>query len=63
MVNMIAKHLQQIHAYVRILFIDFSSGSMQIHILLQRLVNLGVTGGMVHWIKDFLTDRPQRVCV
>ncbi len=20
-------------------------------------------GGLVHWVKDFLTDRPQRVCI
>jgi hypothetical protein len=61
--NLIAKHLQQPKAYVRILFIDFSSAfkTMQTHILLQRLLNLSVNGGIILWIKDFLSDRPQRV--
>ncbi len=36
---------------------------MQIHILLQRLIDLGVNGGIIHWIRDFLSDRPQRVLV
>lgn len=34
---------------------------MQIHVPQQRLVGLGVNGGVVHWIRDFLPDRPLRV--
>lgn len=62
--NMLTKHLQNSKAYTRILFIDFTAAfnTMQIHILPQRLLDLGADGGLVHWIKDFLTDRPQRVC-
>lgn len=58
----ITKHLQVPIHYVRIIFIDFTSGfnTMQIHILLQRLINLGVNGGITHWIRDSLSDRPQR---
>ena len=62
--NMLTKHLHNAKAYAQILFIDFTAAfnTMQIHILLQRLLDLGADGGLVHWIKDFLTDRPQRVC-
>lgn len=55
MVNMVSSHLQQNNTYARILFIDFNSAfnTMQIHILLQWLLDLGVNGGLVHWVKDF----------
>lgn len=64
LVDTIASHLQQAKAYVRVLFIDYTSAfnTMQIHLLLERLLVLGVNGGIVHWIKNFLTNRPQRVC-
>lgn len=40
--DFVAEHIQQTTNYVRILFIDFSSAfnSIQIDILLQRLINL-----------------------
>lgn len=62
---MVSSHLQQNNMYAWILFINFNSAfnTMQIHILLQWLLDLGVNGDLVHWVKDFLTDRPQRVCV
>lgn len=52
--NTIAKHLQVPTHYARILFIDFTSAfnSMQIHILLQQLIDLGVNGGIIHWIRE-----------
>lgn len=28
---------------------------------MQRLLDLGVIGGLAHWVKDFFTDCPQRV--
>lgn len=61
--NVLAKHLQVPSHYARILFIDFTSAfnSIQIHVLLQRLVDLGVNGGIIHWVRDFLSDCPQRV--
>ena len=34
---------------------------MHTHILIQRLINLSVNGGFIHWIQDFLSDRPQSV--
>ncbi len=36
---------------------------MQIHVLLQRLLDLAVKGRLVPWAKNFFTDRPQRVFV
>ncbi|KAF7649270.1 hypothetical protein LDENG_00144230 [Lucifuga dentata] len=45
--------------------LDFSSAfnSMKTHILLKRLINLGVDDGLTLWIKGFLSFRPQRVHV
>lgn len=34
---------------------------MQIDTLLDRLFMMNVNGGLIHWIRCFLTDRPQRV--
>ena len=31
--------------------------------LLKRLIDLHVNSNLVLWIRDFLRDRPQRVCV
>lgn len=65
MVNMVTNHLQKANTYARILFVDFTAAfnTMQVNVLLKRLLDLGLNGGLVHWIKDFLTDRPQKVCV
>ncbi len=45
--------------------IDFNStfNSLQIDILLLRLINLGVNGNLICGIKDFLLNRPQKVIV
>lgn len=58
-------HLQFPNHYARVLFIDFSSAfnSMQIHTLLQRLIDIGVNEGIIHLVRDFLSDRPQQVHV
>ncbi len=65
MVDMIAIHLQQAKAYAHVLFIDYTSAfnTMQIHLLLERLLVLGVNRVIIHWIKNVLTDRPQQVCI
>ncbi len=65
MVDTIASHLQQAKAYARVLFIDYTSAfnTMQIHLLLERLLVLGVNRVIIHWIQHFLTDRPQQVCI
>ncbi len=36
---------------------------MQTHVLLQQPLDLGVNGGLVHWVKGFLSQCPQRLCV
>ncbi len=65
MFNTLAKHLQSPIHYAQVLFIDFTSAfnGTQIHILLQRLGDLEVSGGIIHWVRDFLSDCPQRVTV
>ena len=44
---------------------DFSSAfnTLQPHLLLKRLINLDVTPSLVLWIRSFLWDRPQWVCI
>ena len=37
--------------------------SMKLHILLKRLADLNIDKGLILWIRDFLSCRPQRVCV
>ncbi len=61
--DLVAEHIQTTTNYVRILLIDFSSAfnSIRIDILLQRLINLGVNGDPIWWIKDFLVHRPQKL--
>ena len=63
--NLISKHLETKSAYVRILFIDFSSAfnTIEPFILLKRLISMNVNTSLILWISDFLRDRPQRVCV
>lgn len=65
MFHTLAKHLQAPSHFARALFIDFTSAfnSMQIHTLLQRLIDIGVNGGIIHLVRDFLSDRPQQVLV
>ncbi|KAF7650670.1 hypothetical protein LDENG_00122430 [Lucifuga dentata] len=63
LMNTITKHLQQPKSYVRLLFIGFTSAfnCMRKQILIKRLCDLNVNGNLILWIKDFLTDRPQKV--
>ena len=46
-----------------IYFMDFSSAfnCIQPRVLLQRLLDLNVTHSLIFWLRDFLSDRPQRV--
>ena len=65
LVNTLTKHIQVPTHFARVLFIDFTSAfnSMQIHTLLQRLIDIGVNGGIIHLVRDFLSNRPQQVRV
>ena len=44
---------------------DFSSvfNTIEPYVLLKRLIDLHVNSDLVLWKRDFLRDRPQRVCV
>ena len=44
---------------------DFSSAfnTIQVNLLLECLFNLHVHASLIMWIKEFLTNRPQRVNV
>ena len=64
-IQVISRHLDTNNAYVRSLFIDFSSTFNTIipHILVQKLIDLGVSVHLCQFILDFLTDRRQYVYV
>ena len=65
LLDTVSKHLDSTGNFVRILFMDFSSAfnTIQPHLLIQRLLDLQVNPTLVLWIRAFLCDRPQRVCV
>ena len=65
LINLIASHLDKSTNYIRILFMDFSSAfnTIQPHLLIKRLLDLEVNHTIVLWIRQFLSDRPQRVIV
>ena len=63
-VDNIYKHLDPPKKrYVRVLFVDFSSAfnTIQPHILVNKLLNIGVNKYLIAWILEFLTHRPQYV--
>ena len=59
----IYEHLDKPKTYARTLFVDFSSAfnTMQVHILIQKLVSMNVNPLLSLWISDFLSNRTQRV--
>ncbi|KAI2645416.1 hypothetical protein H4Q32_028926 [Labeo rohita] len=63
--HLVLTHLENKDPYVRMLFIDFSSGFNTI--IPQQLINklnlLGLNTSLCNWILDFLTVRPQSVRV
>ena len=56
-------HLERGNSYARLLFVDFSSAFNTIlpDRLVTKLLDLGLSHPICAWIKDFLSDRPQRV--
>ena len=46
-------------------FLDFAKAFDRVShdILLQKLCNFGISGTLLHWCKDYLTDREQRVVI
>ena len=65
LLNTVSKHLYCTGNFFRILFMELSSAFNTIlpRLLLQRLLDLQVNPTLVLWIRAFLCDRPQRVCV
>ena len=63
--HLISKHLEDTKAYARVLFIDFSSAfnTIQPHLLVQKLANMGVNPHIIKWFYSFLTHRSQQVMV
>ena len=61
----IYKHLDKPKAYVRTMFIDFSSAfnTIQPHLLIPKLRDYGVCETISAWIFEFLNTRPQFVTV
>lgn len=61
LVHNIAEHLENPNPQVRVLFIDFSSAfnTIQVHILLNKLLDMNVNSNLIIWIYSYLTGRPQ----
>ncbi len=61
--HFVLQHLDRPGAYVRILFVDFSSTFNTIipNLLLPKLTQLSVPTSICQWINSFLTDRQQLV--
>ena len=61
--NNVYSHLDVPKSYVRTLFIDFSSAfnTIQPHLLIPKLLNMGLNKCTSLWILEFLTQRPQFV--
>ena len=59
----ILSHLDKVNTYVRILFIDFSSAfnTIQPHLLIQKLIKMGINPNLILWINSFLVNRLQYV--
>ena len=58
-------HLDKTNAYVRLLFLDFSSAfnTIQPYLLLSKLKNMKVNSNLILWIDSFMLRRPQYVRV
>ena len=65
MLNVIFEHLERRGSYGRILFVDFSSAfnTIQPHLIIRKLIDLGVGKQFVMLVHSFLTNRSQYVNV
>lgn len=56
-----SKYLDNNNSQVRLLFVDFSSAfnTIQIHILLRKLLYMNVNSNLILWLYSYLSDRPQ----
>ena len=65
LVHHVTSHLDQAGTSARILFMDMSAAfnTIQHHILLEKLLDLQVNPFIILWIREFLCDRTQHVCL
>ena len=65
LVHHVTSHLDQAGTSARILFMDMSAAfnTIQHHILLEKLLDLQVNPFIILWIREFLRNRTQRVCL
>ena len=61
--HQVTDHLEKPKSSVRALYVDFSSAfnTIQIHLLLQKLLTLNVNSNLIRWIHNFMSNRPQYV--
>lgn len=59
--NDISERLDRPKSQIRIMYIDFSSAfnTIQPHILLSKLLGMGVNSNLLLWIFSYLYQRPQ----
>lgn len=57
------QHLESPDNFAAILFVDFSSAfnTIQRHQMIKKLSHLNIPPPLIHWIHNFLTNRPQAV--
>ena len=57
------EHVDKTRCYSRVLFVDFSSAfnTIQPHLLLKKMLDMGADTGLLLWIYNYLTNRPQYV--
>ena len=62
--NKILENLEKGHE-IDVIYLDFAKAFDKVHhgLLLQKLQNIGITGKLKHWIKEFLCSRKQYVAV
>lgn len=65
MLHTIYCHLDRPKRYARVLFIDFLSAfnTIRPHLMMDRLLHLGVNANIVRWVESFLIERIQYVRV
>lgn len=58
-------HLDRPKRYAWVLFIDFPSAfnTIRPHLMMERLLHLGVNANIIRWVESFLTERTQCVRV
>lgn len=61
LLHSLLQHLESPGNYARLLFIDFSSAfnTIQRHQMIRKLQHLHVPPLLIHWVHNFLSDRPQ----